>query len=170
MIHVPWKKFCMIWVFWHLSDGFSWKFLKFERPFRQGSNLKRVPSCKNWRRKNKHVFDDKSKSSVFLSLENDPLRPPAPSNAKFHKILFNPSLLPCLSCLSCWSCWTFFHVYFVQLAYLVYSVYFPNLVCSIHPIYFLVANLKAETSWTPGKHFTFLFRRKKKYLSIIILK
>ena len=42
MIYAPWNDFCIKWVFWHLLDGFS--------PFGPGSELKRVPPPKNWKK------------------------------------------------------------------------------------------------------------------------
>ena len=46
MIYAPWNEFCMIWVFWHLSGGFSRALLSLSRPSDQDLSWKGYPHPK----------------------------------------------------------------------------------------------------------------------------
>ena len=52
MIYAPWNEFCMIWVFWHLSDGFSRELWSLSHPTDQDPSWKRYPppQSKNWKK------------------------------------------------------------------------------------------------------------------------
>ena len=44
--NVPWSEFCMIWVLWHLSDGFSRELLSLSHPSDQDLSWKGSPHPK----------------------------------------------------------------------------------------------------------------------------